>query len=126
MLLDEFNKFAHEEPDLIREMKEIDRLAKAAKTVRDGLAHKRIFMGMGLENGGNYLRFESDNVKFPWSKPYSEHDLIAALNNISAAAGRLFRLTNIDHPTSVLLPGKSLLRRLPDMDLVRFPVPASR
>lgn len=120
----EFVKFAASEPGLIKEMKEIDRLVKLAKPVRDGLAHQRMLMGM--DEGGNFLRFEVENKRYPWSRQYYHPDLHVALLGLIGAAGRIYRLMVNDHPTADALPGKSLLQRLPNMDHRRFPIPRAR
>jgi len=119
LLMAQFEQFASKAPELLGEMKEIERLKDLAKPIRDGLSHQRILSG--LDDTGPFLRFELDNKHFPWSRQYHEEDIAKAAQSASAAAGRLFRMTNIDHPTAAALPGRSLLQRLPNMDHVRSP-----
>ncbi len=119
LLILQFHKFANGDAALIKEIKEVDRLAKIAKPIRDGLAHRR--MMFGWEDNGQQLtvRFEIDNAKFPWSKAYKLIDIDKASLALRDAGGRLYRLNEPENPTWSDVPGMSRMRELPNMAHLR-------
>lgn len=124
LLTDEWSAFAAGHPELLTEFKEITADMRAGKIVRDGLAHKRI--RAEITKRGKCIRFSHDAVAFPWSRQYYLADIQSALGRTSSALGRLYRLMDIELAPHFSSQSRSLLRQLPDMDPVRFPMPPAR
>jgi hypothetical protein len=118
LLRKEWEVFAASELELVTEMTEIHTEMHRGKVVRDGIAHGRIRLGMNDE--GQWVRFQSDNRTFPWTKRYYMPDLDDALGNINNAVGRLFRLMMLDYAKHFSPQSISLLQQLPDTAHLRF------
>ena len=120
-LQEQWALFAAGEQELLTEMTEISSEVAKGKFIRNNVAHKRIAPGM--DDKGAFLRFQNENTAFPWTKRFYQHDLAVALFATTSAAGRLFRLTNLDFAQFLSSSSISLLQRLPDMGHLRLPMP---
>ncbi|WP_284315790.1 hypothetical protein [Labrys miyagiensis] len=123
-LQSEWARFASSDKALMDEMSGIKADVMTAKFLRDCIAHKRI--SPGIDDKGNFLRFQNENKNFPWTKRFYEADLSVACLAAIKASGRLYRLTNLDHAQFFSPQTISLLQRLPDMSHLRFPMPKGR
>jgi len=121
---EEWAVFIAGDPPLTADFAQTEREMLSAKPLRDSFAHKRIFAG--LEQDRPFLRFESENKTFPWSKRYYLEDFDDAARKISNASGRLYRLTNHKFAQHLPSQSKSILQRLPDVDYLRHPTPKGK
>lgn len=119
VLEEEWRFFAGASDELMTEWAIIDRQMRKTKLVRDGIAHSRI--RLGINNAGQWVRFQNENRNFPWSKRYYANDLAETARVISDTTGRLFRFTVPRHASHFSSQSRSLLQQLPDMDSLRFP-----
>lgn len=124
LLQQEWKTFIGENKELSIEMDEIGKEMRACKLIRDWIAHKRMFAG--IYNDRPFMRFQNENTAFPWTKKYYNEDFIQASLHVSSAVGRIFRLTKLEYSPFFSSQSISLLRRLPNVDHLRFPMPKVR
>lgn len=119
LLQDVWKDFASTEQFLLDEMHRANKSMKAARHVRNLIAHAR--MAFGVSNKGPWIRFRNRNPSFPWSKTYFQKEFDAVLLQIVDATGRIFRLTALDYASHFSKESLEILKFLPNMDHMRLP-----
>jgi hypothetical protein len=119
LLQTEWQSFAAEHDELIGEMAGIAKSVSICKVVRDHIAHTRVTYSMN--DRGAFVRFQTGNRSFPWSKRYHLPDLDAVSLRLSNAVGQLFRLTNLQFSQFFKPESLALLSTLPDTQKTRYP-----
>lgn len=118
-LQDIWKDFASSEQFLLDEMHRANKSMKAARHVRNQIAHAR--MAFGVSNNGPWIRFRNRNPSFPWSKTYFQKEFDAVLLQIVDATGRIFRMTALDYASHFSKESLDVLKLLPNVDHIRLP-----
>ncbi len=120
LLRAEWVKFSGDSKTLASFLNPTYQKIRAAKILRDGIAHKEIVFGIGTD-GNHCIQFYNYSRAKQKSKKYYTVDFREAIRCALEASGELYWITDAGSVWPLPSQDTQTLRSLPDMDRYRFP-----